>query len=560
MISQALLPPAWAVALEYATETAEAIGLVVTSARPHAACPDCGHPSDRPHSRYTRTLADLPWQGIPVRLWLRTRRFFCDRRDCPRTIFTERLPALVPPYGRRTLRLAEALHRVAHALGGEAGARLAVSLGMAVSPDTLRRRLQRQAPRGAATPRVLGVDDFALRRGHHYGTLLVDLERNAPIDLLPDRRQDTVAAWLAAHPGVEVVSRDRSGAYAEAVRQGAPEAIQVADRWHLLKNLAEALEAVLLREHAALRAAAQAAAAPPADPTASPELPFSPPAAVPEASEPEAPPLHGWAGRAAREKAWRRERRHQRYAEVVERQQRGESQRQIAAATGLSRATVARYLAAGAFPEIARRVTAAPIAPYLPSLRQRWAAGYRNGRRLWEEIVAQGFPGPPAAVYRAVAPWRAQLPAGERRSRRQPHREAAPGAPTPSPRAAVWWLIGRKQPITAEQAAIVERWVAQCPEVKTAQELAQGFFRLVRKREGEGLEAWTRAVAASGIRELEQFCAGLRRDWDAVVAALTLPWSNGPVEGEINRLKLIKRQMYGRAGLGLLRARVLSPG
>ena len=273
-----------------------------------------------------------------------------------------------------------------------------------------------------------------------------------------------------------------------------------------------------------------------------------------------APPIDGGAGRAAREKAWRRERRHQRYAEVVERQQRGESQRQIAAATGLSRATVARYLTAGAFPEIARRVTAAPIAPYLPALRQRWAAGGRNGRRLWEEIVAQGFPGPPAAVYRAIAPWRAQLPPGERRSRRQPHGEAAPGAPTPSPRAAAWWLIGRKQPVTAEQAAIVERWVAQCPEVKTAQELAQGFFRLVRKREGEGLEAWTRAVAASGIRELEQFCAGLRRDWDAVVAALTLPWSNGPVEGEINRLKLIKRQMYGRAGLGLLRARVLSPG
>jgi len=560
MTTEALLPSAWAVALEYVAETAETIDLIVIATQPHATCPDCGHSAQRCHSRYTRTLADLPWQGIPVRLLLRTRRFFCDRRECPRTIFTERLPALVRPYGRRTLRLAEAFHRLAAALGGEAGARMAASLGMRASPETLRRRLQRQAPEAVPTPRVLGVDDFAFRRGHRYGTILVDLERKEPVDLLPDRRQETLAAWLAAHPGVEIVSRDRSGAYAEGVRQGAPEAVQVADRWHLLKNLAEALEGVLRREHAALHAAAQAAAAPPADPTAALEPPFGLPAAIPDASETAVPPIHGGAGRAAREKAWRRERRHQRYAEVVERQQRGESQRQIAAATGLSRATVARYLTAGEFPEIARRVTAAPIAPYLPALRQRWAAGGRNGRRLWEEIVAQGFPGPPAAVYRAIAPWRAQLPPGERRSRRQPHGEAAPGAPTPSPRAAAWWLIGRKQPVTAEQAAIVERLMEQRPEVKTAQELAQGFFRLVRKREREGLEAWMRAVAESGIRELEQFCAGLRRDWDAVVAALTLPWSNGPVEGEINRLKLIKRQMYGRAGLGLLRARVLSPG
>jgi transposase len=559
MVSETLLPPVWGVALEYVIGAAETVCLVVTATEPHAACPDCGHPSHRPHSRYSRTLADLPWQGIAVRLRLRTRRFFCDRRDCPRAIFTERLPALVPPYGRRTTRLAEALHRLAAALGGEAGARLAIGLGMAVSPDTLRRRLRRCAPR-AATPRVLGVDDFAFRRGHRYGTILVDLERKEPVDLLPDRREETVAAWLRAHPGVEIVSRDRSAAYAEAARQGAPEAVQVADRWHLLKNLAEALEAVLLREHAALRQAAQDTVretAPLAAAAAEPASARS--GTAPAAGETPVPPPDTWTRRAAREKGWRRERRSQRYREVVERQQRGESQRQIARALGLSRATVSRYLAAGGFPEIARRVTAAPISPYLPYLKQRWAEGCRNGRRLWAEIAARGFPGAPSAVYRAVALWREQLPPAQRRSPRSPRGEVAPGVPVPSPRAVVWWLIGRKPPPRPEQAAVVERLVEQCPAVKTAQELVQGFFHLVRKRERDSLEAWMAQVAASGIPELEQFSAGLRRDWDAVVAALTLPWSNGPVEGQVNRLKLIKRQMYGRAGFALLRARVLAP-
>src|SRR3989442_119721 len=350
MTTEALLPSAWAVALEYVAETAETIDLIVIATQPHATCPDCGHSAQRCHSRYTRTLADLPWQGIPVRLLLRTRRFFCDRRECPRTIFTERLPALVRPYGRRTLRLAEAFHRLAAALGGEAGARMAASLGMRASPETLRRRLQRQAPEAVPTPRL-----------HR-----------------PPRAR-------AARP---------------AARAGAR------------------------------------------------EPPFALPAAIADGSGPGGPPIHGGGGRAAGEKAWRGERRHKRYAEVVERHQRGESQRQIAAATGLSRATVARYLTAGEFPEIARRVTAAPIAPYLPALRQRWAAGGRNGRRLWEEIVAQGVPGPPAAVYRAIAPWRAPLPPRGRRPRRPPPGGAPPGAPPPPPRAAARRLIGGEQPRT----------------------------------------------------------------------------------------------------------------
>jgi transposase len=559
MSAQTLLPDPRVIRIEYLVPTADTITLVATTVQPEVCCPDCGRRATRVHSGHRRTPADLPWHGFKVRLELHLRRFFCDQPDCPRVTFVERLSTILPPYARRTARLAQALVMIGYAIGGEGGARVAAGLGMDASPDTLLRQLKQLPGPARATPRVLGVDDWAFRKGHHYGTILVDLERRTPVDLLPDRRAETLATWLTEHPGVEVISRDRGGAYAEGARQGAPEATQVADRWHLLKNLAEALEAVLLREHRAMREAAQAAAAPgesgPAPlPAASSATPASP-AGSPAAS---VPGRETWTRRAAREKAARRDRRYQRYTEVVERQQRGESHRQIAAATGLSRETIRRYLAAGCFPEIAPRVTAAPITPFLPYLKERWEAGCHNARVLWEEIAAQGFTGAASAVYRATALWREQLPPGQRRSLRQPRVAVAPGTPAPAPRAVVWWLIGQKQAPTAEQTAFIDRLLAHCPELHSARELVQAFFRLVRQRDGEGLDGWMGTVERSGIPELVQFAAGLRRDWEAVVAGLTLPWSNGPVEGAVNRLKLLKRQMYGRAGLPLLRARVLA--
>lgn len=558
MSAQTLLPDPMVIRLDYLVPSADTITLVATAVQPEVCCPDCGRRATRLHSGYQRTPADLPWHGLKVRLELHLRRFFCDQPDCPRTTFVQRLPTVLPPYARRTARLAQALVTIGCALGGEAGARVAAELGIDASPDTLLRQLLARPDGARATPRVLGVDDWAFRKGHHYGTILVDLEGHSPVDLLPDRRAETLAAWLQEQPGVEIVSRDRGGAYAEGVRQGAPEAVQVADRWHLLKNLAEALEAVLLQEYPAVQEAArEVGAAPqsaPAPPAGAPTADLAPAEPAPTGTaRPET-----WTSRARREKAARRERRYRRYQDVVDRQRRGESQRQIAAATGLSRATIARYLAVGAFPEIARRVTAAPVAPYLPYLKQRWDEGCRNGRVLWEEIVAQGFTGPLAAVYRCLAPWREQLPPGERRSPRRPRVAAAPGSPAPAPRALVWWLIGRKQPLTAQQAALVERLCQRCPVVTTARALVQAFFRLVRGRQAEKLEGWIAAVEQSGIAELRQFCTGLRRDWEAVVAGLTLQWSNGPTEGEVNRLKLLKRQMYGRAGFALLRARVLA--
>src|SRR6266851_4704862 len=250
-MSRSLSPCPAEVQVERLIAKADHIIFIVHAVRQVVPCPGCARPSRRIHSHYERRLADLPWNGSPLEIGLRTRRFFCDADECDRRIFTERLPETTAIYARRTLRMEQALRWLGLALGGEAGARTAERLGLGVSGDTLLRHLRRMAlaqKQAPVAPRVLGIDDWAWRKGQKYGTILCDLERAHPVDLLPDRTADPVAAWLKAHPGVEIISRDRSGAYADGARQGAPNAIQIADRWHLLKNMTEALQRLLDRK------------------------------------------------------------------------------------------------------------------------------------------------------------------------------------------------------------------------------------------------------------------------------------------------------------------------
>lgn len=252
MAKPTLLPDPTRLHLKLLDASEAAITAIVTTIAEEAECPLCHRCSARVHSRYVRSVADLPWLGCAVRLQLHVRRFFCPNQDCPQQIFTERLPSVVEPYARRTTRLTDVFTLLGFALGGEAGRKLAEGMGLCTSPDTLLRLIRAQPEEQAPTPRVLGVDDFSFCKRKSYGTILLDLEKRIPIDILPDREAATLKKWLEDHPGVEIISRDWGGPYADGARQGAPKARQVADRFHLLMNLSETMKSFFLNKQAQL--------------------------------------------------------------------------------------------------------------------------------------------------------------------------------------------------------------------------------------------------------------------------------------------------------------------
>lgn len=544
-ISTLLADPV-ALRLEYIQPGPKMITLVVKAVQPGSACPRCRRASTRVHSRYTRTVADLPWHGIAVRLLLYTRRFRCTDDLCPQRIFCERLPQVAARYARKTARLNDALQFIGFVIGGEAGARAALRLGMSTSPDTLIRRVRQAALPVAETPRVLGVDDWAKRKGREYGTILVDLEKHRPVDLLPDRETETLAAWLKAHPGVEIITRDRARAYAEGSTGGAPSALQVADRWHILKNLAEALGRLLTRQHHFVRAAVRPVTALIED--ARPVQPGSEQTAPPPTFLPPPPPRPGVAERGERARAL--------YDEVVRLKREGLRAEEIAPLVGQSCRTVYRWLRLDGFRPLTRRKRSA-LDAHLPYLMSRWAEGCHNVSQLWRELGERGYHGSYKSVNNYLHRKPAPPPAAEIQCGKSARvRPDPPLMPAPSPRRAVWMLL-KPEGLREAEPQVVENLCRLSPEVAQATELARRFFELVRGRQAEQLNAWMAEVEGSQLPELKAFARGLEQDRAAIEAALREEWSNGQTEGQVHRLKLLKRQMYGRAEFDLLRAKVL---
>jgi transposase len=529
-------------------EDEHGLTLVVAAAGRAARCPACRGRSRRYHSSYRRTLADLPAAGRPVTIRLRVRRFRCARPTCPRRIFAERFPRLAADRARRTFAQRDQLVDIGLALGGQAGVRLARRLGLAVSRPTLLRLVAATPLPASPAPRVVGLDEWSRRRGRTYGAIVVDLERRRPVDLLPDHAAATVADWLRAHGSVEVVSRDRAGAFADGARQGAPGAIQVADRYHLVANAGEALERLLTRRHADLRAAAAASSECPAGGQPPPPPP-PPPAARPPTRD-------------QRRQAASRARRQARFDAVMALLHDGHSQRGAARALGLSPTTVNKYARAGTCPEpAARRRRPGIMAPYHAYLAARWADGCRDAAALLREIRARGFRGGRSTVAAYVAGWRT----GPRR--RGPYAAGAPGGAPPappaqprphSPRRTRWLLLREPGALKPEEAAYRARLLADAPEIALGHRLVIEFRRLVRERDHGAFAGWLAEAKASELPEVREFAGGIARDRAAVENALIHEWSNGQTEGQITKLKFVKRSMYGRAGLELLRRRLLA--
>ncbi|MFI9557570.1 ISL3 family transposase [Nonomuraea endophytica] len=476
-----------------------------------------------------RKVHDMACGGRPVLIELEVRRFVCGNPDCVLRTFAEQVPALTQRHQHRMPLLRGVLEKVALALAGWAGwagSRAAGTLGVTVSRSTLIRLIRALPDPGIGQGTAVGVDDFAKRKGHAYATILIDMDTHRPIDVLDGRDSASLTAWLAEHPEVQVICRDRTGAYAEAARIGAPHALEVADRFHLWMNLCAAVERCVARHRTCL-----------AEPIATNhEMPST------EHALNNLGPADP-TGRIA-------DRAREHHALVHDLLGHGYALREIARHLGWGRHKVQRYARATTWQEMAKghqKRRPSKLDPFKPYLHQRWDAGYTNALALYRELLELGYQGSYSTVSNHLA------------TRRPGHQRLAPTPAPPSVRDVTGWITRRPDRLTTTQKEDLDSLLARCPELAAAETHVRTFATMLTTLTGHNLQAWITAASKSDLPGISAFALNLNRDLAAVTAGLTTPWNSGTVEGTVNRIKMLKRQMFGRANLDLLRKRILHP-
>jgi transposase len=493
------------------------------------ACRACGTLSARVHDRYRRRLQDLACGGRPVQVELEVRRFICGNPACEVATFAEQVSGLTAGHQRRTVGLRGLLERVALALAGRAGSRLAAALGAIVSRFTLIRLVRAMPDPEIGQVTVLGIDDWAKRRGHSYASVLLDMDGHRIIDVLPDREAATFADWLRAHPGVQVICRDRAGAYAQGGREGAPGAQQVADRWHMWDDLGEYVKKTVAAHHGCIKehyaVLKQAAAEQAPDPRQTAE---------------QVSATHA-------ESRSRVMRARQRYEQVQALKAEGKHIAAITRELRLAPGTARRYFHAASADELVAASLAgwpSMLDDYKPHLHQRWNQGCTNIQQLHREVTALGFRGSYGTVYAYLAPFKGKA--------------APPAVPTPPKvRHITSWIRRRPDHLDPDEQVKLKEVRAACPHLDALRTHVEEFAKIMTGRHGERLDAWITAARADNLPHLHTFTNGLERDHAAVQAGLTLPYSSGAVEGKVCKIKFLKRLMFGRANYDLLRKMAL---
>jgi transposase len=524
-IFSALFPSSWRV--KNSSYNDREFFMELISKQERSQCPMCGTPSSRIHSHYSRFIRDLPIAGYTVHLSLLVRKFFCDSLTCQRRVFTERFSSFLVPYARKTSRLKEHLIKIAYSMSAEQGGKLTSCLGMCVSASTLLRFIRQTKISLQKSVRVAAIDDWAFTKGKRYGTLICDAESHRPLELLPDRTVDTVKGWLHKHPEIHIVTRDGSHAYAKAIKDGAPQAIQISDRWHLLRNLSVKVDDFLKRTCKKKR------------------LPLTvikkENEKKPSVSTDENPKTETKALTEQQKEKWKL------ILQVQEMRQKGLSILFISKQIKRDPKTIRKYLELKEPPIRQRRRRESILTPYKSKIQHLLYEG-KTIAEIFEAVKQEGYPGSTTILSDYIASFRRNI-----------KQEIVSSLPKKyiSLFQMAYYIWEFPDKLTKEQNE--ERKQAfQCfPFFEPFYTLIQRYRKIIQNQQHDKLHQWIAEAQKSNIPEIHQLVNGIQRDYLAISHALQYPWTNGLIEGHVNRLKTLKRLMYGRANFDLLRQRVL---